>query len=38
MKLIEDGKAPRIVQWEGGATYDQLWQKKDLAKVNLNDS
>ena len=32
INLIEEGKAPRIIQWEGGATYDKLW-KKDFAKV-----
>ena len=31
--MIEEGNAPRIVQWEGGATYDKLWQNKKLAKV-----
>ena len=31
--MIEDGRAPSVPQWEGGATYDQLWQKKDLAQV-----
>ena len=23
-------------QWEGGATYDQIWQKKAVAEVNWN--
>jgi formyltetrahydrofolate dehydrogenase len=23
-------------QWEGGATYDQIWQKKEVAEVNWN--
>ena len=31
--MIEDGCAPSVPQWEGGATYDQLWQKKELAEV-----
>ena len=32
VRLIDSGKAPRVVQWEGGATYDQMWQKS-LAQV-----
>ena len=32
--MIENGTAPCMVQWEGGATYDQLWQNKDLAEVS----
>ena len=36
MNLIRDGRAPRIHQWEGGATYDQIWQKKDLAQIDWN--
>ena len=32
MKLIEDGKAPRITQPEEGATYDPLL-KKDKVEV-----
>lgn len=35
MKLIQEGQAPRIVQWEGGASYDQMWKKKELAKVSI---
>ena len=31
--LISDGKAPRIVQTEEGATYDKIWKKKEVAKV-----
>ena len=31
--LISEGKAPRIVQPEEGATYDKIWKKKDVAKV-----
>jgi hypothetical protein len=31
--LISDGKAPRIVQPEEGATYDKIWKKKEVAKV-----
>ena len=33
MRMIEDGCAPSVPQWEGGATYDQLWQKKELVEV-----
>jgi len=33
VRLIEEGKAPRMVQWEGGATYDQIWKKKEVAQV-----
>ena len=33
--MIENGTAPRMVQWEGGATYDQLWQNKDLAEASV---
>lgn len=32
--LIGDGKAPRIPQPEEGATYDKIWKKKEVAKVN----
>ena len=31
--MIEGGRAPAVPQWEGGASYDQLWQKKELAQV-----
>ena len=31
--LISEGKAPRIVQPDEGATYDKIWKKKDVAKV-----
>ncbi|XP_046839879.1 cytosolic 10-formyltetrahydrofolate dehydrogenase-like [Xenia sp. Carnegie-2017] len=34
VELISDGKAPRIVQSEDGATYDKIWKKKDVAKIN----
>ncbi|CAI8056591.1 Cytosolic 10-formyltetrahydrofolate dehydrogenase [Geodia barretti] len=33
VRMIEDGCAPSVPQWEGGATYDQLWQNKDLAQI-----
>lgn len=33
--LISEDKAPRIVQPEEGATYDKIWKKKDVAKVNI---
>ncbi|CAB4005971.1 Cytosolic 10-formyltetrahydrofolate dehydrogenase [Paramuricea clavata] len=32
--LISDGKAPRIVQPEEGATYDKIWKKKEVAKIH----
>lgn len=32
--LIGDGKAPKIPQPEEGATYDKIWKKKEVAKVN----
>jgi hypothetical protein len=34
--LISDGKAPRIVQTEEGATYDKIWKKKEVAKVYIS--
>jgi formyltetrahydrofolate dehydrogenase len=34
VNLIKEDHAPRVHQWEGGATYDQIWQKKDLAQIN----
>jgi formyltetrahydrofolate dehydrogenase len=37
VKLIEDGKAPRVIQWEGGATYDKKWTKK-LSEINWDQS
>ena len=33
VRLIEEEKAPRMVQWEGGATYDKIWKKKEVAQV-----
>jgi len=33
VRQIEEGRAPRIQQWEGGATYDKIWNKKELAEV-----
>ena len=35
--MIEDGRAPSIPQWEGGATYDALWQKKEMAEVRVRE-
>ncbi|XP_071960536.1 cytosolic 10-formyltetrahydrofolate dehydrogenase-like isoform X2 [Antedon mediterranea] len=32
--LISENEAPKIVQPEEGATYDKLWRKKELAKIN----
>ena len=34
VRLISEGKAPNVPQWEGGATYDQIWQKKEVAEIN----
>ncbi|KAL5515301.1 hypothetical protein EMCRGX_G000452 [Ephydatia muelleri] len=34
VRLIEEGKAPRIIQWEGGASYDQMWKAKEQAKID----
>ena len=31
--LVANGKAPSMPQWEGGATYDLLWQDKGKAEV-----
>jgi len=36
VQLIHDGKAPRIVQSEEGATYEELWTKKEHAKIDWN--
>ena len=33
--MIEEGRAPRVPQWEGGASYDQIWKKKDVAEVRV---
>ena len=33
VKLVELGQAPCIPQSEVGATYDPIWQKKEVAKV-----
>ena len=35
MQLISEGKAPKIVQPTEGATYDKIWKKKAVAKVNF---
>lgn len=34
VELISEGKAPRIVQTEEGATYDKIWKKKGVAKID----
>jgi len=34
VELISEGKAPRIVQPTEGATYDKMWKKKELAKID----
>lgn len=36
MKLIADGKAPKIIQPKEGATYEGI-QKKENAKVEYKD-
>ena len=36
VRLISEGRAPCVPQWEGGATYDQIWQKKDVAEIDWN--
>lgn len=36
--LISDGKAPKIPQPEEGATYDKIWKKKEVAKINFDQS
>lgn len=33
VSLIEQGKAPSVLQWEGGATYDKIWKKKEVAEI-----
>ena len=33
--LIEQGKAPRMIQWDGGATYEKIWKKKEVAEVHI---
>ena len=35
VRLIANGKAPKITQTEWGATYDPIWKKKELAKVDF---
>jgi formyltetrahydrofolate dehydrogenase len=34
VNMIKAGTAPKIVQPTEGATYDPIWQKKDIAKVD----
>lgn len=36
VELIADGKAPKITQPEEGATYDKIWKKKSVAKIDWN--
>lgn len=36
--LVAKGKAPSMPQWEGGATYDLLWQDKEKAEISWNQS
>ena len=35
VELIAEGKAPKVMQSEEGATYDKIWKKKEVAKVFL---
>lgn len=35
VRLIANGTAPKITQTEFGATYDPIWRKKELAKVDF---
>lgn len=36
VELISEGKAPKIVQTEEGATYDKIWKKKQVAQIDWN--
>ena len=36
VRLIANGKAPKITQTEWGATYDPIWRKKALAEVDFS--
>ena len=36
VNLVAEGRAPCMPQWEGGASYDQIWQKKDVAEISWN--
>ncbi|XP_041459502.1 mitochondrial 10-formyltetrahydrofolate dehydrogenase-like isoform X1 [Lytechinus variegatus] len=38
VNLIYEGKAPRIVQPEEGATYDKIWKKKEVAQIPFGQS
>lgn len=38
VKLVADGKAPKIPQPEEGATYDPMLNKKELCKINWDQS
>lgn len=38
VRLIAEGKAPRITQTEEGATYDKIWKKKDLAEIKWDQT
>lgn len=37
VNLIEQNKAPKIVQTEEGATYDPMLNKKELYRLNVNE-
>lgn len=36
VRLIANNMAPKIAQTEWGATYDPIWRKKELAKVDFS--
>lgn len=38
VKLVANGKAPKIPQPEEGATYDPMLNKKELCKINWDQS
>ncbi|KAK8387245.1 hypothetical protein O3P69_018098 [Scylla paramamosain] len=38
VKLVSDGKAPKITQPAEGATYDPMLNKKELCKINWDQS
>ncbi|KAG0711342.1 Cytosolic 10-formyltetrahydrofolate dehydrogenase [Chionoecetes opilio] len=38
VKQVSDGKAPRVIQATEGATYDPMLNKKDLCKVNWDQT
>ena len=38
MKLVSDGNAPKVTQPTEGATYDPMLNKKELCKINWDQS